>query len=589
MFSNKSLAPNYFSLYFMRKISLMNFLFILFTVFSFGQKEKEKLKIWNYDDLKETYNNVTQKSEKRKYAILYLNKGKKEKSAIHIAKGYYWLALLEYDSDNKKTLQLLDSVIKYSKNNLDDKFFPAAAYCDKAIFLEKEYQFKQAIQNYNLAEKFAIRNNRNYYYVIRQNIAITKSENLGEVQEALKIYKECYNYYKSKNIRDKSLYDDYQSVIFGLADVYKSLKITDSCTYYNKIGYIETKATHNDFYHYMFVLNEGANQTLKKNYTAAIDSIDKALPKLKSLNNTGNVFASYFYYGKAYEGLGNSKQALINFKKVDSIYQRDNKIMTPEFTDGYLYLIEYYKKVGDKFNQLKYLTTYMTIDSTLQKNYKELNKVFQKEYDFPHLVKEKETLIESLKNKSNFYFWGIAFLILLVIGLFLYQQQIKKKYHLRFNKIIAESTIIRSIDNSNISESEDVVIYQSHFNSAKINTIGEDIINLILKKLDDFENKKGFLDNKVSIKTLSDDFETNSKYLSKVVNEYKSKTFINYINDLRIDYAIIDLQQNKTARKYTLQALAIEYGFNNAESFSTAFSKKTGLKPSYFIKELENN
>ena len=69
--------------------------------------------------------------------------------------------------------------------------------------------------------------------------------------------------------------------------------------------------------------------------------------------------------GKAYEGLGNDKLALINYKKVDSIYQRDKKIMTPEFTDGYLYIIKYYKSLGDKTNQLKYLTNYMTIDSCL--------------------------------------------------------------------------------------------------------------------------------------------------------------------------------------------------------------------------------
>ncbi|WP_367221920.1 helix-turn-helix domain-containing protein [Flavobacterium sp.] len=73
-----------------------------------------------------------------------------------------------------------------------------------------------------------------------------------------------------------------------------------------------------------------------------------------------------------------------------------------------------------------------------------------------------------------------------------------------------------------------------------------------------------------------------------MVNEYKNKTFVNYINDLRIEYAVLNLQESKIARKFTLQALAIEYGFNTAESFSTAFFKKTGLKPSYFIKELEN-
>ena len=34
-------------------------------------------------------------------------------------------------------------------------------------------------------------------------------------------------------------------------------------------------------------------------------------------------------------------------------------------------------------------------------------------------------------------------------------------------------------------------------------------------------------------------------------------------------------------------AIAQEVGFNNSESFSKAFYKKTGIYPSYFIKQLE--
>lgn len=576
----------------MKKNRLMNLFIFLLTFCLFGQvKNREDLKRMSYDNLKENYNKSTKKKDKVKYATLYLNRGKKEKSSINIAKGYYWLALLEYDVDNKKTLQLLDSVIKYSKNNYSDKFFPAAAYCDKGIFLEKDYRFKEAIIYYNLAEEFASRNNLDYYYVIRENIAISKSENLGEVEEALIIYKECFNYFKTKYIKDKKNEKNYLYAIFGLADVYKSLKKIDSCTYYNKLGYAVSKSTNNYNFQYMFVLNEGANQVLKKNYKAAIDSINIALPKLKSLNNIGNVFASYFYYGKAYEGLGNNQQALTNYMKVDSMYRHDRKIITPEFIDGYLFLIKHYKNSGDKTNQLKYLTTYMIIDSTLQKNYKELNKILQNDYDFPYLVKEKESLIASLKNKTKFYYWGISCLLLIIIGLVIYQQRSKKKYRLRFEKIIAESNTIKekkSIINTN--ECADIFIDENQISKDKIKefSISEEIVTLILKKLATFEHEKGFLSSKVSVKTLSEDFETNSKYLSKIVNEYKNKTFINYVNDLRIEYAVINLQESKTARKYTLQALAVEYGFNNVESFSSAFYKKTGLKPSYFIKEREN-
>ena len=77
--------------------------------------------------------------------------------------------------------------------------------------------------------------------------------------------------------------------------------------------------------------------------------------------------------------------------------------------------------------------------------------------------------------------------------------------------------------------------------------------------------------------------------MSKIVNVFKRKSFIQYINDLRIDYAVVQLQKNNKLKNYTIQALALEFGFNSAESFSAAFQKKTGIKPTYFIKELNGS
>ena len=555
------------------------FLFLFSVSISLCQ-EKNNLKKLDYDQLRNIYNNSQRVSEKEKIATIYLSRAKNEKNNIRIAKGYYLKALLNFKTDKIKALKLLDSSILYSKNDRKDTLYPMAPYCDKAIILTEQHRYKDAITNYKLAEKAALTNNIDFYYIIRGNIAITKSENLGEVEEALVLYKECYNYYKNKSTRSKKYLLDYHYSIFGLADVYKSLKQVDSCAFYNKLGYIETKATKNENFHYMFILNEGANQILKKNYKAAIDSINKALPKLESLKNTENIFASFFYYGKAYEGLNKNELAVINYKKVDSIYELNNEIMTPEFTSGYRFLIKYYKQKNDNKNQLKYLSKYMEIDSVLQNNYKELNNLLKKEYDFPYLQRDKEALINSLKNKNNYFIWGVVGLILLILILILYQQSMKKIYHLRFEEIIKEAEI---------NKNSETVTIEKNFVESKNATISKEIIDQIIQKLKLFEKEKGYINSKISINSLADEFETNSKYLSKIVNEYKEKSFVTYINDLRIDYIILVLKEDKKMRKYNLQAIAIECGFNSAESFSTAFFKKTGIKPSFFIKELDKN
>ncbi|OXA93509.1 helix-turn-helix domain-containing protein [Flavobacterium hercynium] len=566
------------------------FIILLFTVPAFAtyqfdkintdtisneKPQKKDLKKLSYDDLHDLYfNNVGNPKKQMVYTNMYMAKAQSENNNIRKAKANYQIALLYYKTNTKKAIMYLDSVIKYSQNT-GDRSFPVAAYCEKADFLKKQFKFKEAMANYNEAEKIALKTNIDYYYKVREYIGITKSEDLGEYNEALDIYKECYNYYKNKDFRSLKYAQDYQSIIFGLADCFKSLQNTDSTTYYNKLGYRESEITQNEEYKYLFVLNEGANQVIGKNYKTGLDSIKKALPKMIKYDNIGNVLAAYFYLGKGYDGVGKKTIAAENFIKVDSIYKSKKEIST-EFIDGYPYLISYYKNLGDKENQLEWIMTYMTIDSTLQKNYKELNKLIHKEYDTPHLLSEKEDLIISLNDDKVKTYWGLGILFLTTIGVGtfgIYQYHLKKKYRSRFEKIIKEKITINS---NEIKEKE-----------IESTGIAEELVNAILEKLNSFENKKEYLEPNITVQVLSTAFDTNSKYVSKIVNVYKGKTFIQYINDLRIEYAISQLQENKILRKYTIHALGLEFGFNSAESFSSAFYKKAGLKPTYFIKELD--
>ncbi|MFE3872280.1 helix-turn-helix domain-containing protein [Flavobacterium sp. ZS1P70] len=556
------------------------FLFLL-PLALLGQVQKKDLTRLPYDDLKKLFiENEKNHTKQIEYANAYLAKAKQEQTSIRIAKGYYMYSII---NKGTKSICFLDSVIKYSRNT-NDIDFPAVAYTEKAYELKAQFKFKEAIDNFILAEKYAYKNNIDYYYEIKYSIAVLRSEELGETIEALNLYKECFKYYKAKEVRTPKYSINYQNTIFALADSYKALNQTDSATYYNKLGYRESKFTKNERYNSLFILNEGANLVLKKNYKAAFDSIKKALPKMIEYKDEGNTLAAYYYFGKVYDGLGKKSEAVKNFIKMDSLYQKTKRI-TPEFTSGYPYLISYYKDKGDKENQLKYLTQYMYIDSTLQKNYKELTKKLQKEYDIPQIFLEKETLIQSLEDQNTKSYWGIGGLFLITVsitGFGIYQHSLKKNYRSRFEKIMNQTEI--SNEHLTNTPNEEIEI-QTNNNKEDIG-IAEELINQILEKLKRFESKKEYLQANVTIQMLSTTFETNSKYVSKIVNTHKGKTFIQYINDLRIEHVIVQLKKNTKLRKYTIYALAKEFGFNSAESFSAAFYKNTGIKPTYFIKEL---
>ena len=171
---------------------------LLLPVFLVAQGIKKDLTKLSYDQLHGLYfKNIGNPKKQIPYTNAYMTKAIRENNSIRKAKANYQIALFYYKSDKDKAIQYLDSVIKYSKGT-NDKFFPSAAYCEKADFLKSQFKFKEALNNYNLAEKNALQTNADYYYVVREYIGITKSEDLGEYNEALNIYKECYNYYKTK-------------------------------------------------------------------------------------------------------------------------------------------------------------------------------------------------------------------------------------------------------------------------------------------------------------------------------------------------------------------------------------------------------
>ncbi|MEM8522755.1 AraC family transcriptional regulator [Flavobacterium sp. PL12] len=554
-------------------------LLVLFPYFLWSQSSQKIIQTDSYEDLKQAFINSHGNDKKQLlYANAYIKRAQIQKSNINLARGYFLLSNL---FEGAKCIQYLDISIKYAKNT-DDIKFPALSYSKKGYELKKQFRFNEALANFFMADKYAKRNNLDFYYNIKHSIGMLRSEELGQVEEALVLYRECFNYYKGKDVRSPKYATEYHNVLFALADAHKSLKNLDSTSFYNNMGYIESKATNDKYYISYFILNEGANQVLKRNYNAALDSINKALAKILLDKNDGNILAAYFYLGKSYDGIGNEKKAVQNYIKVDSMYMINKRII-PEFIGGYSYLIEHYKQTGDKLQQLKFLNKFTKIDSVLQTDYKQLSKVLLKDYDTPHLFAKKESLIQSLQKKESTYFFIILILIVGLSGLMGYQYFLKKQYRKRFDAILHNDT---TTEVSSITpKKSDSASAENRMQEKQ--ELPAEVVQMLIEKLAQFELKKGFLENNITIQKVALELNTNIKYLSKVINEQKRKTFIHYINELRINEAVVQLQAQSILRNYNMPSLANEFGFNSAEAFSAAFYKKHKIKPTFFIKTLE--
>lgn len=513
------------------------------------------------------------KKIQHKIANLLLVKAKQSNIESDLARAYYVNSLL---CSGEKKIQFFDSIIYHVKIPYSDKTFPMAAYIEKCYELVELNRIDEAIKNYKLAENEAVKRKKaDYYYSIKAEIGILYSEKLGEFRKAIPYYLQYYNHFKNR----KTLFGDHEHALFALADVYKSLKNTDSTSFYNNLGYKVSCNYKNEYMKSLFILNEGANHILRKNYKVALDSINKSFNGLLKEKDELNILAFYYYKGLANKGLKNKHQAVYNFRKVDSMYAI-RKQYFPEFISGYEYLVDYYAKNKKIDSTLYYFNKLKIADSYIKTNFKELLKSIHTNYDIPNIIKTKQKQISNLNKKSK---WQKRIIILSIIissfFLVLFWRQKKKSKQLR------EKFDIMMNQQPNQIENKKIQIINENEVISKLN-ISEIIVADLVAKLERFENDKGYLQQDITIDYLVNLFDSNSNYVSKIINHFKKKSISQYINDLRIEYVVEQLKIQKNWRKFTIQALALEIGFSSADSFARAFTKKTGLKPSYFIKNL---
>jgi hypothetical protein len=110
----------------------------------------------------------------------------------------------------------------------------------------------------------------------------------------------------------------------------------------------------------------------------------------------------------------------------------------------------------------------------------------------------------------------------------------------------------------------------------------------ILNKLKKFEHSKRFLNKDFSLAILAGQLDTNTKYLSEVINSHYHMNFNTYINRLRINYIVEKLKTDPNFIKYRISYLAENSGFASHSSFATVFKAITGLSPVKFIEFLNS-
>ena len=114
--------------------------------------------------------------------------------------------------------------------------------------------------------------------------------------------------------------------------------------------------------------------------------------------------------------------------------------------------------------------------------------------------------------------------------------------------------------------------------------VGNKTVELLKYNLEELMyKKKPFLKPGYTIKDLSDELGMPSYQLSSFINHRLGMNFSDYLNQFRIKYCE-ELIKREGGGKLNLQQLAARCGFQNRNTFTTAFKKFTGRTPSDYTK-----
>lgn len=556
------------------------FLILLFffvnTLYALQKAKQDSLSLLSYKQIDHLLKNLNDNDlYKKKLAYQYTTLAKQANDPILLADAYYTLS--ESYSHSKNAIIYADSIIHVTKD-LENKIYPAKGYLQKGIQLYYLVEYDEALKNYLKANEYYEEQKDDFRkLVIRHYIGLLKN-NINESDEAFDIFKENMSFF-TKSENQEKYKQQYLKSLFAITNAYILNKKLDSALLYSEKGIKVSLNTKDKFLYPHFLTSYGGVKMLQKEYKIALDSLKKG--NSLTLDKKISLAINYIYISNIYDSINNESKSILYLEKVDSIYIKNPQVIY-QVRNAYESLLKKYQEKNDTYNQLEIIKKLLSVDSILKNKPTNLGKKIIEKYETPILISEKEKLIDKLtedKKTKRLIIWFLVLFILILSVFIIYIIRKILTNRKRF-KILLENHN-KSIKNATNEQTKEKIKKEDI-------DLPSDIVTNILNELDQFEKTYQFAKKQYTLSILAKEFNTNNGYLSKVINAKKGTSFSQYINNLRIDYAVSQLTTNSKLRSYTIEAISKEFGFNTAQSFTTAFHKNTGIYPSYFLKQIKN-
>lgn len=154
----------------------------------------------------------------------------------------------------------------------------------------------------------------------------------------------------------------------------------------------------------------------------------------------------------------------------------------------------------------------------------------------------------------------------------------------RFKRLV--NFLAFEVDGNSVKEEDKVPMLDLHKRYRTSSLRGVEELRLYERIRQLFKEEKVYLDPSLNLRKLSDMVDTNTKYLSQVINHYSGSNFLTFINGYRVA-AVKERILNEEYIKMTFFGIAQLCGFKNKSTFYKVFRDVTGMTPKGYVEQIE--
>ena len=466
---------------------------------------------------------LTQSNDLTVKAFGYISKGQiltKEGSYDEAQKSFDlgFAAINEIANENLKLTEKLSALYQYALYFLIKHEMSAAI-----TVINEGIELAVKLNDAKMQIKFKDLIGRGYSMSGLGDKAITKS---AETIKSIKALRSelSPNYYHSELLRTY-LNTGFRALNFFIQDTLQNASYLDSTAIYldRAQSFIkEENFVPSDISQRQMLALQSDILYFGKKYAEAIKSFERTLEASEALGMKKRVYQLQFRIAECYFFLEQYETSKELFDKLSTGDLKRYKLLKNNVDINYYYA-QIYAKLGDINKAIKYAETF---NSKTEDFYKTLssNKV---DVFTQNELKEKQRILNNLaaKEKANNYLTIVlSFIFLFSIGLLFYTRSQRKKFKIKMAALM--ETVDDGKKEKNIS----------------VTKVKETKAQNLLLKLTKIEDQELFLNKNYSLNMVAKKIDSNSSYVSQIINTYWNKSFVDYTNELRINYILKKLK-----------------------------------------------